>query len=284
MDGVGGGMGGALLGRFRFICVLGGPGSGRGTHCRRLQRELNVAHFSTGALLRQAVEERHPAAGNIEGAMAAGEPVAEPVVYSVLKAACARAVREDPARVVLFDGFPRDAEQTRWMQRTFGEPELLVFLDCPHSVMVQRVAARDTRSDPLRSDGREAAELFRPDNTESAAHTLIHRFNVDTLPIMDVFGTKVKILQSDAAIEQVYQDVLVCVGGRIKQTDGITQEALAEARSPSKDDAAAAAECAKAALDELIKLPPERIAPLLIEFVDSAGAFLASQAEPETQA
>ena len=281
---------------YRFICVLGGPGSGRGTHCRRLERELGAAHFSTGALLRQAVETNHPAAGNIEGAMAAGEPVADPVVFGLLQSAFKQAVRDDPQRVILLDGFPRDSAQTRWMQHTLGEPELVVFLDCPHSVMVERVTSRDTRKDPSRSDSRSSAEMYRADNTEAAAHTLIHRFNVDTLPIMDVFGTKVQILQSEGTIEQTYQDVLVCVGGRIKKTDGlgspvtqkvnevvspIVREAVAgaAAASPSKDDATAAAECAKAALDELIKLPPEHVAPLLIKFVDSADAFLASQAE-----
>eukprot|EP01043_Picozoa_sp_COSAG02_P078227 COSAG02_NODE_17506_length_999_cov_0.733333_1_plen_201_part_10 len=89
----------------------------------------------------------------------------------------------------------------------------------------------------------------------------------------------------------MYQDVLVCVGGRIKRTDGGSPpatladlDAVAGAASPSKDAAAAAAECAKAALDELIKLPPEQVAPLLIGFVDSAGAFLATQAEAEAEA
>ena len=273
--------------KYRFICVLGGPGSGRGTHCRKLTQELGVAHCSAGSLLRRAVESDHRAAGDIEGAMAGGEPVADPLVFSLVQSAFKEATRYDKDRVVLLDGFPRDSEQTRWMQRTLGEPELVVFLDCPHHVMVERVTQRDTRLDPNRSgDNNDTTELYRVDNTEAAAHTLIHRFNVDTLPIMDVFGSKVQIVPTETSLEQAYRDVLVCVGGRVKgpgspKASPVVREVVA---SPTKDAAAAAAECATAALDELIKLPPDQVAPLLINFVDSADAFLRSQQPAEAAA
>ena len=272
---------------YRFICVLGGPGSGRGTHCRQLTLELGVAHFSAGSLLRRAVESDHRAAGDIEGAMAAGEPVADPLVFSLIQSAFKEATRYDKDRVVLLDGFPRDSAQTRWMQRTLGEPELVVFLDCPHHIMVERVTQRDSQKDPNRSDDRDTTELYRVDNTEAAAHTLIHRFNLDTLPIMDVFGSKVQIVPTETSLEQAYHDVLICVGGRVKGPGSPVSSKVNKPLgmvSPTKDAAAAAAECAKAALDELIKLPPDQVAPLLINFVDSAGAFLHSQQSAEDAA
>lgn len=260
---------------YRFICVLGGPGSGRGTHCRRLAKELpGVTHYSTGSLLRGAVDGGHGAAGNIEAAMAAGEPVADTLVFSLLSAKIKEAYKRNPQGIILLDGFPRDLQQVRWMQRTLGEPELVVFLDCPHDVMVQRVTTRDTAEDTgEHSDS--STDLYRVDNSEAAAHRIIHRFNADTLPVMDVFGVKVQIVPTDKSLEDSFQDVLVCVGGRVSQGPPGVAEA-----TPNKADASKAVQCAKDALDELSNLPPEQIAPLLVQFVESTDQILREQGSP----
>jgi len=37
----------------KIIFVVGGPGSGKGTHCTRLSVEFNLCHLSVGDLLRE---------------------------------------------------------------------------------------------------------------------------------------------------------------------------------------------------------------------------------------
>jgi hypothetical protein len=41
----------------RIILVVGGPGSGKGMLCERLQKECNVVHLSSGELLRHEVAQ-----------------------------------------------------------------------------------------------------------------------------------------------------------------------------------------------------------------------------------
>lgn len=41
----------------RIILVVGGPGSGKGLLCERLQKECNVVHLSSGELLRDEVTQ-----------------------------------------------------------------------------------------------------------------------------------------------------------------------------------------------------------------------------------
>lgn len=41
----------------RIILVVGGPGSGKGLLCERLQKECNVVHLSSGELLRDEVAQ-----------------------------------------------------------------------------------------------------------------------------------------------------------------------------------------------------------------------------------
>ena len=37
----------------RVIFVLGGPGSGKGTHCDLLRQRYNLSHYSVGDILRE---------------------------------------------------------------------------------------------------------------------------------------------------------------------------------------------------------------------------------------
>ncbi|KAI8925953.1 hypothetical protein BC831DRAFT_458945 [Entophlyctis helioformis] len=60
----------------RIILVMGGPGSGKGTVCRRLQEEFNLVHISTGQLLRDAAAGRSPIAQPSAAAPAAAGPLA----------------------------------------------------------------------------------------------------------------------------------------------------------------------------------------------------------------
>ena len=34
------------------IFVLGGPGSGKGTHCKKLKEKYDLTHYSVGSILR----------------------------------------------------------------------------------------------------------------------------------------------------------------------------------------------------------------------------------------
>lgn len=46
-----------LIGNPKIVFVLGGPASGKGTHCLNLVNEFGYTHISTGELYRQEISK-----------------------------------------------------------------------------------------------------------------------------------------------------------------------------------------------------------------------------------
>jgi adenylate kinase len=57
------------------VFVLGGPGSGKGTHCSRIVSDFNFTHLSTGDLLRSEVEKGSSIGRELEEIMQQGKLV-----------------------------------------------------------------------------------------------------------------------------------------------------------------------------------------------------------------
>jgi adenylate kinase len=90
------------------VLVLGRPGSGKGTQCRRLARYLGVPHISTGDLFRATVATGTPLAQTVKGYMEVGELVPDDLVVDVVDD-CLGA--DGAVRGFVLDGFPRTVPQ-----------------------------------------------------------------------------------------------------------------------------------------------------------------------------
>ncbi len=66
------------------LVLLGPPGSGKGTQAVRLTERLNVAHLSTGDMLRAAVAAKTPVGLKAAEIMERGDLVPDEVVIGVI--------------------------------------------------------------------------------------------------------------------------------------------------------------------------------------------------------
>lgn len=101
----------------------------------------------------------------------------------------------------LIDGFPRDLQNLKcWQENmdTIAETQFLLFLDCPHDIMVSRLLERGKTSG--RND----------DNIESIQKRL-QTYENSTRPIIDYFRGlgKVREVNSNRDIDEVYNEVSV---------------------------------------------------------------------------
>lgn len=95
----------------RCIIFLGPPGAGKGTQAKRLAKKLNFLYFSTGEMLRAAIQSGTDLGQEIESIIKAGHLVSDDAVLLLIKENLLR-LRNNCAGFVL-DGFPRTLNQAK---------------------------------------------------------------------------------------------------------------------------------------------------------------------------
>lgn len=126
-----------------IIVLLGPPGSGKGTHSAFLRDHLGIPAISTGEVLRAEVQSRSVIGRRVETAMRAGKLVSDHLVNRIV---ASRIGHREFEGGFLLDGYPRTADQAAFLDghlTCMGMPAPLVLhLDCPDEVLVQRMTAR----------------------------------------------------------------------------------------------------------------------------------------------
>lgn len=174
--------------------VLGGPGAGKGTVCRRLMATGHYCHLSAGDLLREERKSGSSVAELIESCIVEGTIVPAYVTVSLIrKAMLANGWSKQD---FLIDGFPRNFENYDAWNRDMSDVNVkgLVFLDCPEEVLIERIMGRtEARSD---------------DNLESVRKRLAV-FHEQTALIIQHFEEKGQIIRvkSDTPPDTVFADM-----------------------------------------------------------------------------
>lgn len=184
------------------IFFLGGPGSGKGTQSANLVKDYGFVHLSAGDLLRaEQLREGSQYGAMIKNYITEGKIVPMEVTVNLLSNAMRESLDNHPpapgtkARF-LIDGFPRKLDQAVFFETTVCPSELVLFLDCPESVMEARLLKRGETS------GRD------DDNAESIRKRF-RTFVETSMPVVDDFEAKGKVvkIQATASVEEVYKQV-----------------------------------------------------------------------------
>ncbi|KAI3325392.1 adenylate kinase [Xylariaceae sp. AK1471] len=174
------------------IGLLGGPGSGKGTQCRLLSEVLKFEHISIGDILR--TEMRRPGsdyAAIIEQNMRAGTVGPKEVTVGILKSHILEKSRSGIDLFIL-DGFPRNLEQAQYFEEIIAPIELVIVLECPDDILIDRLLPRRRFDDNL-------------ENIRKRLRT----FHETTSQVIAFFGgkDKVKTIQADDSIVAVYEQL-----------------------------------------------------------------------------
>ena len=95
------------------IVFHGKPGSGKGTQSDNICEQLNIVAVSTGDLIRAEIKGNTEMGQQIKAYSQAGRLVPDELVMDILGQ---RLEQEDVANGVLFDGFPRTANQASMLR------------------------------------------------------------------------------------------------------------------------------------------------------------------------
>ena len=127
------------------VVIMGPPGVGKGTQAEGIVSGFGLAHISTGAILRKAVQEGTELGRRVEAMMAAGELVPDDLMMEIIKD---RLQQDDARGGWLLDGFPRTVPQADGLLALLAEIgqeiDRIVVLDAPDEEILRRLGGRLT--------------------------------------------------------------------------------------------------------------------------------------------
>lgn len=165
------------------LIIFGKPGSGKGTQAELIAKKFNFNHISTGELLRKEVEKKGELAETINKCQQEGKLVPIETVLDLLQ----QNLKKDN----LFDGFPRDLDQAEALDE-ITEIDLVINLDVPDSVVVERLLGRG-----------------RKDDNEETIRKRLAVYNDQTDPLLEYYKPRnlVKTVDGTQTVEAIHEEI-----------------------------------------------------------------------------
>lgn len=147
------------------VVLIGAPRAGKGTQAKRLVAEFQLAHISTGEMLREITQSDSMIGLKVRARIDSGQLVSDELVLSL---AADRLRQPDVRRGYVLDGFPRTAYQAEVLDEILAAIGLqltaCIYLTVDPETIVERInlrAKREHRSDDAPATFRRRIEIFQ---------------------------------------------------------------------------------------------------------------------------
>ncbi len=193
------------------VVLLGAPGAGKGTHCKRIADRYGVAHLSSGDILRRERAAGTELGKKAQSYMDAGALVPDDLIVEMMT----QAIREASAGYVL-DGFPRTVNQAEVLDQSLAAQkagiDLIINLRVSDDVVLERITGRRScpkcgsvyhvKNMPPKVPGvcdRDGTPLVqRPDDTEEVVRNRLATYYRQTEPVVDYYKARRTVVDIDA--------------------------------------------------------------------------------------
>jgi len=205
------------------LILLGPPGAGKGTQCKRIIDKYNLAHLSSGDILRAERAAGSELGKKAQRYMDSGALVPDDLIIDMMIAA----IKKAPKAGYVLDGFPRTVVQAEGLDKALTaageEIDAIVELQVPDSAILSRMTGR--RSCPVcgqvyhivnlkpKKDGQCdkgcGALVQRKDDTPDVVDNRLKTYHAQTAAVVGYYKTKFPILaiNADQEIDKVTTDV-----------------------------------------------------------------------------
>lgn len=182
--------------------LLGPPGAGKGTQASVIRKKYEVAHISTGDILRSNVKEKTELGLKASSYMESGELVPDSLIIEMMRK---RLALPDCQKGFLLDGFPRTVSQAESLDSLLDEIgvalDAVILLDVSDDVVVERLSGRricrkcgaiyHLQNHPPRVDGicdLCGGDLYqRKDDTEEVIRQRLQVYHKQTSPLVEYY-------------------------------------------------------------------------------------------------
>lgn len=203
------------------IILLAAPAAGKGTLAKVLKEKYNLAHISTGDLLRDATKKEDDLAKKISDMMASGQLVTDEIIYELLE----RRLQEDDCKNgYILDGFPRNIEQAKKydeiLEKIHMDLGCVIELEIPKEILKIRATGRRLCRDcgaiyHISSNGMQpkvegicdhcGGEIYqRSDDNDEAFENRYATYLEKTEPLVDFYSEKGVLYKVDSSKDPEY--------------------------------------------------------------------------------
>ena len=194
----------------KLFLIIGAPGSGKTTDASIIaEKNDNIAHYSTGDMLREEVASGSELGKTIESFISKGALVPLDIIVNTIVSA----INNAPVANVLIDGYPRSVEQMTAFD-ALVEKEDNIELASVIEVRVSEQVAKD------RILGRAADAKPGEERSDDSIEVFFDRMKIYTDPLAEIqaFYTKknlLKVISGERTLEEVVEDMEAFVKSKI---------------------------------------------------------------------
>jgi len=207
------------------LVLLGPPGAGKGTQAERIEARYNLAHLSTGEMLREAVAAGSEVGRQAKAIMDAGRLVPDEVINRLV---AERIAKPDCTKGFILDGFPRTIAQAEALDGLLAARKLkldaVIEFAVDDEALVERIAGRYAcaRCGALYHDSARPTKVpgvcdacggtefvRRADDKPETVRARLRAYHEQTAPLLPYYRAKGLLVTVDgmAEIDQVSEEI-----------------------------------------------------------------------------
>lgn len=183
------------------LVLMGSPGAGKGTQAKVLSKHFDIAHISTGDLLRDEINLKTELGLKIIDIMNSGNLVSDDIVEKLLSE---RIKKSDCKNGFILDGYPRNITQAENLFLIVGDIDKVVFITVDDDFIIERMTGRrgcpecgqmyHIKYNPPKEEGicSECGTCLnqRKDDNEETVKSRLKVYHFETKPVIDYYENK----------------------------------------------------------------------------------------------
>ncbi|QIW10051.1 adenylate kinase [Francisella sp. LA112445] len=209
------------------IILLGAPGAGKGTQAKIIEHKYNIAHISTGDMIRETIKSGSEIGNELKKILDAGQLVSDEFIIKIVKD---RISKDDCKNGFLLDGVPRTITQAEQLDKLGINIDYIIEVDVANELLIERITGRRVhpasgRTYHIKFNPPKAADkddvtgealITRTDDNEDTVRERLSVYHQQTAKLVDFYrnfsshNTKtpkyIKV-NGDQAVEKVSQDI-----------------------------------------------------------------------------
>lgn len=206
------------------LLIMGRPGAGKGTQAVNIREYYNIPHISTGDMFREAIKNQTKLGVLAKSYMDKGELVPDEVTIGIVNE---RLLQDDCKNGFLLDGFPRNLDQAKALDKFLSENKIaldaVLDINVEPEILIERMVGRrvcktcgatyhikynrpkvegicDVCNSPI---------IQRNDDTYETAHNRLKVYDDNTAPLLAYYSDQnlLKRVNGDQDFAKVFADI-----------------------------------------------------------------------------